>query len=90
MRACVFVYRTCRQSVRQATDYTIGAPLGRRGGQNARISDVVLGRVLGSGGGELYASSPTIPGRRGSVGRGRGDRETRLKFDRHVVGPVSM
>ena len=32
MRACVPVYRTRRQSGRQAIDYTIGAPLGRRGG----------------------------------------------------------
>ena len=62
--------------------------LGGEEGQNARISDVVLGRVLGSGGGELYANSPTIPGRRGSVRGGRGDREARLKFYRHLVGPV--
>ena len=42
--------------------------MGGEEGQNARISFVVLGRVLGSGGGELYARSPTIPGRRGWEG----------------------
>ena len=88
MRACVPVYRTRRQSGRQAIDYTIGAPLGRRGGAECAHIRWSASSRLRQWRGRIVCELCDDSGAEGLCGRGRGDREARLKFYRHVVGPV--